>query len=125
MTTPIAQESGISAWPRAIRRDRKAAAGGVIVLFFVAVALVGPWLVGDPAELVGIPLQPPSSDHWLGTNGQGQDVLAQLVVAHHPRVETLHGQRRHRGAGAGVAGAGVSGWRKARDGSTRATWGVT
>jgi peptide/nickel transport system permease protein len=29
---------------------------------------------------VGIPLQPPSAAHLLGTNGQGQDVLVQLVA---------------------------------------------
>jgi len=27
-----------------------------------------------------MPLQPPSASHWLGTTGQGQDVLAQLVA---------------------------------------------
>jgi peptide/nickel transport system permease protein len=46
----------------------------------VLVAVVGPWLAGDPGALVGLPLQPPSAAHWLGTNGQGQDVLAQVVV---------------------------------------------
>ena len=52
----------------------------MIVGVFLLVGVVGPWLVGDPNALVGIPLQPPSLQHWLGTTGQGQDVLAQLVV---------------------------------------------
>jgi len=55
-------------------------AGAFILLVFLLVAVVGPWLVPDPQALVGIPLQPPSAQHWLGTTGQGQDVLAQLVV---------------------------------------------
>jgi len=36
--------------------------------------------VGDPTALVAVPLEPPSAAHWLGTTGQGQDVLAQTVV---------------------------------------------
>jgi peptide/nickel transport system permease protein len=75
-----APATGVRAWWQAIRRDRKATIGASILAVFVLVALVGPWLVEDPDALVGIPLQPPSSQHWLGTTGQGQDVLAQLVV---------------------------------------------
>ena len=72
--------TGLAAWWGAIRRDRKASAGAALLGFFVLVGVVGPWLVGDPHALVGIPLQPPSAQHWLGTTGQGQDVLAQLVA---------------------------------------------
>ena len=76
----VKRESGLSAWLVAIRRDRKAAAGAVMLFFFILVALAGPLFVGDPKALVGVPLQPPSAQHWLGTTGQGQDVLAQLVA---------------------------------------------
>ena len=72
--------SGITAWVDAIRRDRKASIGAVLLALFVIVGVFGPLFAGDPQALVGIPLQPPSASHWLGTNGQGQDVLAQLVV---------------------------------------------
>ncbi len=72
--------AGLAAWWRAIRRDRRATAGFVLLSLFVLVAIAGPWLAGDPSALVGVPLQPPSSQHWLGTTGQGQDVLAQLVA---------------------------------------------
>jgi len=78
VTTP--RTTGAAVWWMAIRRDRKASVGAVLLALFVLVALGGPWLVGDPDALVGIPLQPPSASHWLGTTGQGQDVLAQLVV---------------------------------------------
>lgn len=81
MEEAIAKKAtGLGVWWEAIRRDRKAAVGAFIVGFFVFVALVGPWLVGDPNELVGMPLQPPSPGHWFGTTGQGQDVLAQVVA---------------------------------------------
>ncbi len=75
-----AQVTGLGAWAHAIRRDRRAFAGALLLACFAIVAVVGPWFAGDPTALVGVPLQPPSAQHWLGTNGQGQDVLAQLVA---------------------------------------------
>jgi len=75
-----ARSLGIALWWDAIRRDRKAAMGAVVLGLFAFVAVFGPLLVGDPQALVGIPLQPPTWHHLLGTTGQGQDVLAQLVV---------------------------------------------
>ena len=72
--------TGVAAWGLAIRRDRKAMIGAVVLALFVLVALFGRWFVGEPDALVGIPLQPPSAAHWLGTTGQGQDVLTQVVV---------------------------------------------
>lgn len=69
----------LEGWGLAIRRDRKATIGAVILGFFLLVAIAGPWVAPDPDALVGIPLQPPSLEHWLGTTGQGQDVFAQLV----------------------------------------------
>ena len=51
-----------------------------ILAGFGLLAVVGPWLVTDPTAYVAAPHQPPSSGNWLGTNGQGQDVLAQTVA---------------------------------------------
>ena len=80
MTGGGARAPGLGAWWEAIRRDRKASVGAALVAAFALLALAGPLAVGDPDALVGLPLQPPSADHWLGTTGQGQDVLAQTVV---------------------------------------------
>ena len=74
------QATGFEALWVAIRHDRKAAWGAALLVLFALVGAFGPFFVGDPSALVGIPLQPPSLAHWLGTTGQGQDVLAQLVV---------------------------------------------
>jgi peptide/nickel transport system permease protein len=76
----VERATGLAAWREAVRRDPRATAGAVILAAFILVGLVGPFLVGDPHALVGIPLQPPSAEHPLGTTGQGQDVLAQLIV---------------------------------------------
>lgn len=66
---------------RFVTLNRKVTIGVVIVGFFVLLALIGPLLVRqDPLAFDGIPLDPPSSAHWLGTNLFGQDVFAQVVV---------------------------------------------
>ncbi len=80
---------GLRMWWNAIRGDRKAASGAAILALFAAVAVFGPYCVADPQALVGTPLQPPSAHHLLGTTGQGQDVLAQLIAG--TRVSLLIG----------------------------------
>jgi peptide/nickel transport system permease protein len=80
MSEPATRATGVAAWVETIRRDRKATVGAWILGTFLLIAIFGPFLVEEPDALVGMPLQPPSADHWLGTTGQGQDVLAQLVV---------------------------------------------
>ena len=61
-------------------RNKKLVIGLGIVLFFLAFALVGPWLTdADPFEF-GYPTgSPPSSERWFGTTAPGQDVFAQFV----------------------------------------------
>jgi peptide/nickel transport system permease protein len=66
-----------------LRRGR-ARAGLVLLGLFALLAVLGPLLVGDPGEPVGRPFSPPSAAHWLGTTGQGHDVLAQLVAGARP-----------------------------------------
>lgn len=65
---------------RLLMANKKAAVGLTLLAFFLAMAIFGPMLVGDPTNFVGVPHSPPSGDHLLGTTGQGQDVLAQTVV---------------------------------------------
>jgi peptide/nickel transport system permease protein len=61
------------------RLSGRARFGFVLLAGFVLVAMLGPLFVGDPTEMVAVPLEPPSWAHWLGTTGQGQDVLAQTI----------------------------------------------
>ncbi len=63
-----------------VMKNRKAAFGGILLLFFLLMALIGPWLVGDPSAFQAEPHAPPNGDNLFGTTGQGQDVLAQTVV---------------------------------------------
>jgi ABC-type dipeptide/oligopeptide/nickel transport system ATPase component/ABC-type dipeptide/oligopeptide/nickel transport system permease subunit len=64
---------------RGLLSSRKARFGAAVILGVALVAIVGPWFVGDPMDFVAVPHSPPSWHHWLGTTGQGQDVLAQTV----------------------------------------------
>jgi peptide/nickel transport system permease protein len=61
-------------------RNKKLVFGLGIVLFFLAFALVGPWLTAaDPFDF-GYPTgASPSSDRWFGTTAPGQDVFSQFV----------------------------------------------
>lgn len=61
-------------------RHPRALFGAVTLGVFLFLAVFGPWLVGDPTELLGVPHSPPSPEHWFGLNGQGQDVFAQTIV---------------------------------------------
>jgi peptide/nickel transport system permease protein len=52
-----------------------------VLLFFVALAAIGPLLAPyDPTATSADLLAGPSAAHWLGTTQAGQDVLSQLLV---------------------------------------------
>lgn len=58
----------------------KAVIGLVILTLFILMAVLAPLLAPyDPYEYIDLPHQAPSGAHWLGTTGQGQDVLSQLI----------------------------------------------
>ncbi|WP_110648756.1 ABC transporter permease [Salinicola peritrichatus] len=54
-----------------------------LFLIFVIAAIFGPWLSPhDPlATLSARALQPPSWDHWFGTDQLGRDVFSRVIVA--------------------------------------------
>jgi len=55
--------------------------GWTLLFFFLLMALLAPFIAPwDPRE-TGIPYLPPSSDHLLGTNDIGQDILSELIFA--------------------------------------------
>lgn len=83
--TPLGRAAGAGRLKRVgglILENRKAAVGLGIVLSFVLVGLIGPFLVPyNPSQIgVGQPLQGPTGQHWLGTTRLGQDLFSQLVV---------------------------------------------
>jgi peptide/nickel transport system permease protein len=61
-------------------RNWKFVAGGSLVLFMLALALVGPLLTDyEPLDFSGPTDWPPDSDYWFGTTSFGQDVFTQFV----------------------------------------------
>jgi peptide/nickel transport system permease protein len=73
--------------------------GVVIILAFIGIAITIPlWTPYDPIALAGRRLQPPSMDHWCGTDALGRDVL----------IRTLYGTRYSLPIAAIVLAAGVS-----------------
>ncbi len=79
---PSAPEAGPwrRAWRRLLRR-RSAMLGLVVVLGFIALALLAPWVAPqDPiATDWGAIRKPPSAAHWFGTDDIGRDVLSRVV----------------------------------------------
>jgi len=57
-------------------------AAGLFTMF-VLVALFGPWIAPyDPlASNAAVALQPPSAQHWFGTDSLGRDILSRTLVA--------------------------------------------
>ncbi len=55
--------------------------GSILVLLIVLFGLVGRLIVPvDMSEVgAGLPAKPPSAEHWLGTDQQGRDILADLI----------------------------------------------
>jgi peptide/nickel transport system permease protein len=74
-----------------MRRSRSSIAWGLALVGLVAMsALLAPWIAPDPnRQDLGSFLAPPSTAHWLGTDGLGRDVGARL--AHGARISLAIG----------------------------------
>ena len=67
---------------RLVLRSKTFLVGAVILSFWIFCALFGPALVpNDPfADDILNKLQPPSADHWFGTDRLGRDVFSRVIV---------------------------------------------
>jgi len=72
--------TGSRAW-RKLRRNRSALVGFVLVVFFIAVALLAPVLpIADPAATSWSAVRkPPSLDYLLGTDEIGRDIFSRMI----------------------------------------------
>ena len=69
---------------RVFVKDPLAVIGLSVVLLIVVMAVFAPWIAPYPdqgrgASNVQERLEPPSSDHWFGTDNQGRDVLSRVI----------------------------------------------
>lgn len=62
-------------------KNKAAVVGGFVILFVILVGLLGPWFMKtDPtAQDIINKLQPPSKEHWFGTDNFGRDIFARIV----------------------------------------------
>jgi peptide/nickel transport system permease protein len=83
-TTAAPDARGESPGRRALRRflrHKLAMAGLVVVLAFILIALLAPWIAPyDPIATSWARIRrPPSELHWFGTDENGRDVLSRLI----------------------------------------------
>ena len=81
---PVVEDRAVGLWADALRRMRRnpsAIIGGLIVAFFLLMAIFAPFIAPyDPTQgNLAESYLPPSSDHWFGTNVQGQDMFSRIV----------------------------------------------
>ncbi|MEN2465709.1 ABC transporter permease [Ornithinibacillus sp. JPR2-1] len=74
----------ISPWKDSLRQLRKnpfAIAGMIIILFFILIALLAPLITSYPYDKINPVnrLQPPSGEHWFGTDDVGRDIFTRIA----------------------------------------------
>ncbi|MED1914939.1 ABC transporter permease [Bacillus thuringiensis] len=80
----VKQEEVVSPWKdawRALRKNKLALVGFGIILFFIVVAVLAPWIAPypyDEGQLV-MKNKPPSEEHWFGTDYNGRDVFSRVI----------------------------------------------
>ncbi|WP_379132336.1 nickel transporter permease [Paenibacillus sp. sgz500958] len=79
---PVEKVSGPwrDAW-KAFRKNKTAMAGLCIIVFFILIALLAPFIAPydfKEQELINR-LKPPSSDHWFGTDDLGRDLFTRVI----------------------------------------------
>jgi len=77
-------EQGTSLWQdawRRLRRNPLAVCGLFILVFFIVIALLTPWLApyGYAQQNLELGATPPSAAHWLGTDIFGRDLLTLML----------------------------------------------
>ena len=82
---PPAQPEGPDSPPprfravRSIWTNRRSRVGLGIIVFFLLIAILGPLLLPIPRSNPSHAYRPPSLSHILGTDGQGEDIFAEIA----------------------------------------------
>ena len=85
MSAAVATPAGAVDRPRRrmlswLRRNPTIIAGSAILVFFVVIALIAPWIAGDPLGFDPLArLKRPSAEFWFGTDQLGRDVFSRVV----------------------------------------------
>jgi peptide/nickel transport system permease protein len=78
---PPMQDRGAMRALRRLLRRRAAMLGLAVILFFVAIAVLAPWIAPyDPLQTSWSAVRkPPSGHYWFGTDEIGRDVLSRVI----------------------------------------------
>ena len=82
MTTTTAESTRVASW-RLLLRNPVTVVSATVLAFIVFVAVAANWITPFAVNDVNVPnaLQPPSGQHWFGTDELGRDVLSRVLVA--------------------------------------------
>jgi oligopeptide transport system permease protein len=77
-------EHGTSLWQdawRRLKKNRMALFGLAVLIFFIVIALLTPWIAPYSYETQNLNLgaTPPSAAHWMGTDIFGRDLMTQIM----------------------------------------------
>jgi len=90
LPAPPRRRLGGPQWLLLLLRNPKSVFGLVMLLIIVAATICAPLLTPyNPNDMIALPSQAPTADHWFGTTHQGQDVFAQVIYG--ARVSLLVG----------------------------------
>ncbi|MCM3716559.1 ABC transporter permease [Halalkalibacter oceani] len=64
-----------------LRKNKAAMVGGLLILFFLLVAIIGPFLTPYQPNTPDYAnkLASPSADHWFGTDHHGRDIFTRII----------------------------------------------
>ena len=84
ISTIPAEEKLIPPWKEAWQsfyKNRLALAGLCIVIFFIIIAIIAPWIApyGFKTQVLADRMQAPSSKHWFGTDDFGRDIFSRVI----------------------------------------------
>lgn len=66
---------------RKLKKNKAALAGGILIILFIIVAIVGPYFTPyEPnKQIITEKLNGPSLDHWFGTDHLGRDIFSRVI----------------------------------------------
>jgi peptide/nickel transport system permease protein len=77
VTTTRPRSNAVWTW---VRRNKTIVGGSLILLALLAIALLAPWLAGDPLQFEPTDrLKRPSDQFWFGTDQFGRDVYSRVI----------------------------------------------
>ncbi|MFC0300194.1 ABC transporter permease [Virgibacillus soli] len=68
-----------------LRKNKAAMFGGFLILFFIVVSIIGPFITQYDPDLGDVKnkLATSSSDHWFGTDHHGRDIFTRVIHGMH------------------------------------------